>query len=337
MDISGINVEALNSGLKAVKALRSTVLEVFTALGDGAVDASTDEEREKFINELQGTLNNVTVRMRELETACTLLGSPNHPLYLGNSGLLSQDPAFEKTPLYSQLVQAHRWFDRVAELSSHAASLLNVNSIKRTHFSPVTPSKTAKTKPTGVNIPVQTVDQTTSQLSRLFPDLAVQVLKPFGSSTVILVSVPRTLKAVLMLRGLIIDWVLVKGFDEEFYDEEKGLPRPGKNYMLHLPEIRPNFLCSSPLQPQYGQLDMFTPSRYHVFRKVTEHANAAMLHFYSPNIPELAVRSFLTWLRSYANLFTAPCRKCGNRLNENMPPTWRDLRNLDVYHESCRP
>ncbi|KAG8174795.1 hypothetical protein JTE90_007350 [Oedothorax gibbosus] len=306
MDISGINVEALNSGLKAVKALRSTVLEVFTALGDGAVDASTDEEREKFINELQGTLNNVTVRMRELETACTLLGSPNHPLYLGNSGLLSQDPAFEKTPLYSQLVQAHRWFDRVAELSSHAASLLNVNSIKRTHFSPVTPSKTAKTKPTGVNIPVQTVDQTTSQLSRLFPDLAVQVLKPFGSSTVILVSVPRTLKAVLMLRGLIIDWVLVKGFDEEFYDEEKGL-------------------------------DMFTPSRYHVFRKVTEHANAAMLHFYSPNIPELAVRSFLTWLRSYANLFTAPCRKCGNRLNENMPPTWRDLRNLDVYHESCRP
>ncbi|KAL3211307.1 hypothetical protein MRX96_036535 [Rhipicephalus microplus] len=33
----------------------------------------------------------------------------------------------------------------------------------------------------------------------------------------------------------------------------------------------------------------------------------------------------------------APCRRCGTRLQHNMPPTWRDLRNLDVYHETCRP
>ncbi|GFU10776.1 mediator of RNA polymerase II transcription subunit 27 [Trichonephila clavipes] len=79
-----------------------------------------------------------------------------------------------------------------------------------------------------------------------------------------------------MLRGLIIDWVIVKGYNEEFYNEN-------------------------------DKLDMWSGSRYLVFQKVTEHANAAMLHFYSPNLPELAVRSFLTWIRSYGNLFTAPC------------------------------
>jgi mediator of RNA polymerase II transcription subunit 27 len=42
-----------------------------------------------------------------------------------------------------------------------------------------------------------------------------------------------------------------------------------------------------------GKIDMWGESRYKVFRKVTENANAAMLHFYSPAYPELAIRSFL--------------------------------------------
>ncbi|GBN10277.1 hypothetical protein AVEN_98095-1 [Araneus ventricosus] len=62
----GINIDALQSGLKAVRALRSTVLEVFKFLGDGATAAYGDEEREKFINEVQATLANVKVRMRQL-------------------------------------------------------------------------------------------------------------------------------------------------------------------------------------------------------------------------------------------------------------------------------
>lgn len=53
---------------------------------------------------------------RDLETACTLLGSPNVPLNLGNSGLLSQDPAYEKSPLYTELSKSYRWFDKVSQL-----------------------------------------------------------------------------------------------------------------------------------------------------------------------------------------------------------------------------
>lgn len=60
----GINLEALQSGLKAVKSLRSTVLEVFKILGDGATATHGEEEREKYINDVQSLLTNVKARMR---------------------------------------------------------------------------------------------------------------------------------------------------------------------------------------------------------------------------------------------------------------------------------
>lgn len=39
--------------------------------------------------------------------------------------------------------------------------------------------------------------------------------------------------------------------------------------------------------------------RYQVFQRITENANAAMLHFQSPIYPELAVQSFMTYLHSF--------------------------------------
>lgn len=64
MDNSGINLEPLHLGLRSVKALRSTVLELFKLLGDGATVAFGEKEREKFVNEVQGMLINVRSRMR---------------------------------------------------------------------------------------------------------------------------------------------------------------------------------------------------------------------------------------------------------------------------------
>ncbi|KAG8192034.1 hypothetical protein JTE90_025300 [Oedothorax gibbosus] len=305
MESSVINLEALNSSLKTINALRSTVCEVFKFLGDGPSVAYGEEERDKFIKESQNRLASVTDRIRELEAACMLLSSP-YPPNLGSSGLLSLDPAYEKTLLYSDLIKSHRWFNNVAEISSQANSLCTQNSLKRTHFSSLTPSEPTQKRPNGVNISQQMIDNTTAQLMRIFPDLQLQITKPFGASTVMIITVARTLKALIMLRGLVIDWVVVKGFEEKFSMEN-------------------------------NELDMWSGSRFLVFQKITEHANAAMLHFYSPTLPEIAIRSFLTWLRSYSTLFTAQCCKCGNRLRDNMPPTWRDLRNLEAFHEYCKP
>lgn len=52
----------------------------------------------------------------ELERLSNLVGKPseNHPLH--NSGLLSLDPVQDKTPLYSQLLQAYKWSNKVRGL-----------------------------------------------------------------------------------------------------------------------------------------------------------------------------------------------------------------------------
>lgn len=67
------------------------------------------------------------------------------------------------------------------------------------------------------------------------------------------------LKAALIFKGIMIEWVTVKGFDESFEDVD----------------------------------DLWSASRHNVFRKVQDHTHSAMLHFYSPTLPELAVRSFM--------------------------------------------
>ena len=70
------------------------------------------------------------------------------------------------------------------------------------------------------------------------------------------------MKGIVVLKRLMVEWVVVKAATEDLHTED-------------------------------GKIDMWGESRYKVFRKVTENANAAMLHFYSPAYPELAIRSFL--------------------------------------------
>ncbi|KAL1472534.1 hypothetical protein MTO96_022938 [Rhipicephalus appendiculatus] len=267
----GINLDAVNSGLRAVKALRCTVGEVFRTLTDGVPCSQGDEKKEKnFILELQGTLGAVISRIRELETAVTLLGSPIAPLNLGSTGHLCQDPTLDRTSLYTDMIKSYRWFDKVHEHTSHASAILTQNGLKRSNSSLFPTKRLRRPHSNGHSFSPQNVDAFISSVQRQFVDMSIEILRPCGNSAVL-------------------------------------------------------------------KLDMWSKSRYQVFQKVTEHANAAMLHFFSPQLPDLAVKSFLTWLHSYLHLFSAPCRRCGTRLQHNMPPTWRDLRNLDVYHETCRP
>lgn len=112
----------------------------------------------------------------------------------------------------------------------------------------------------------------------------------------------RVLKAAIILRGLMIEWVTVKGFNESLDNVD----------------------------------DHWSESRYEVFRRVQKAAHSAMLHFYSPTFAELAIRSFITWFGSYSTLFSEPCKMCGKHLLNALPPTHRDVRSLDPTHEECR-
>jgi len=106
------------------------------------------------------------------------------------------------------------------------------------------------------------VDNFCSHLQRIFADLQVEVTRPFGAPAVLKITLERVLKVSIVLRGASIEWVMVKAFNEDFITEE-------------------------------GKVDVFSPSRFLVFQKITDHANAAMLHFVHTLHPDLAVKSFV--------------------------------------------
>ena len=101
----------------------------------------------------------------------------------------------------------------------------------------------------------RTVDNVIGNLDRQFGDMQLSVSRPFATNAVLQITLGRVLKAVIALKGLMIEWVIVRGFMEAF--------------------------------------DLWKDSRHKVFKKVTENSQAAMLHFYSPTLPELALKSFL--------------------------------------------
>ena len=92
-----------------------------------------------------------------------------------------------------------------------------------------------------------------------------KVLTYFDQSQV---KLDRVLRGLVIFKGMMIEWVAVKGWEEELVKSD-------------------------------GQPDIWGESRYQVFQRITENANAAMLHFQSPIYPELAVQSFMTYLHSF--------------------------------------
>ncbi|KAF7647593.1 hypothetical protein LDENG_00169910 [Lucifuga dentata] len=128
----GVNLEAFSQAISGIQALRSSVSRVFESLKDGMKNRNTLEGREKqFIAEFQDNLQAVNRDLNELERLSGLVGRPSesHPLH--NSGLLSLDPVQDKTPLYSQLLQAYKWSNKLQYHAGLASSLLNQQSLKR--------------------------------------------------------------------------------------------------------------------------------------------------------------------------------------------------------------
>ena len=111
----------------------------------------------------------------------------------------------------------------------------------------------------------------------------------------------------------------------------------GYHLRTNLPPTWREFKTLEPFHEDCRQYsNIWKESDYLVFRKITENANAAMLNFNSPIYPEFSLKSFITYLHSFDTLFTDKCRKCGYHLRNNLPPTWREFKTLEPFHEDCR-
>ncbi|XP_045324897.1 mediator of RNA polymerase II transcription subunit 27 isoform X1 [Leopardus geoffroyi] len=272
----GVNLEAFAQAISAIQALRSSVSRVFDCLKDGMRNKETLEGREKaFIAHFQDNLHSVNRDLNELERLSNLVGKPseNHPLH--NSGLLSLDPVQDKTPLYSQLLQAYKWSNKLQYHAGLASGLLNQQSLKRSaNQMGVSAKRRPKAQPTTLVLPPQYVDDVISRIDRMFPEMSIHLSRPNGTSAMLLVTLGKVLKVIVVMRSLFIDRTIVKGYNENVYTED-------------------------------GKLDIWSKSNYQVFQKVTDHATTALLHYQLPQMPDVVVRSFMMspcWMRTVNSL-----------------------------------
>ncbi|CAH0545812.1 unnamed protein product [Brassicogethes aeneus] len=292
------DIEQLNSALNSVKVLRSNVRRIFDSVSNGLrADHGDDGKENKFITELQEILTTVNTNLRDVEGSVANLTTPGGPFSLGNTTYLSQETTLERQALYGQLVNSYKWTDKIREYSALAGNILAANSFNKS-YKTFSTTKRRKTQTSNHNVSPEVIENIITNVDRLFPDITLTTSRPFVANPLIQASLGRVLRGHIAFKGLMIEWVVVKAHGES--------------------------------------TDIWTESRYKVFRKVTENCHAAMCHFHSPMMPELAVRSFMHWFHSYQNLFSVPCKRCGNHLHNNLPPTWRDLRTLEPYHEECK-
>ncbi|NXH11600.1 MED27 polymerase, partial [Bucco capensis] len=236
----GVNLEAFSQAIAAIQALRSSVTRVFDCLKDGMRNKETLEGREKgFVAAFQESLHSVSRDLGELERLSNLVGKPseNHPLH--NSGLLSLDPVQDKTPLYSQLLQAYKWSNKLQYHAGLASGLLNQQSLKRSaNQMGVSAKRRPKAQPTTLVLPPQYVDDVINRIDRMFPEMSIQLSRPNGTSAMLLVTLGKVLKVIVVMRSLFIDRTIVKGYHENVYTED-------------------------------GKLDIWSKSSYQVFQKVS--------------------------------------------------------------------
>ncbi|KAF0297495.1 Mediator of RNA polymerase II transcription subunit 27 [Amphibalanus amphitrite] len=298
-------VESLSKALDCVQQLRTSVCDVFRYMTEGNSESGDDDtQRKQYVINLKETLNTVTRRLHDVEESVNKLSVPSGAFQLGNTGFLSLDPTLDMQVLYGRLLDSYKWTEKVRDYSAFAVPIWAQNGVKRSQQTALVRKR--RMAQTSHCQPPQHVDAILKTIGGTFNGMQLSISRPYGTnSAVVQVDLDHVLKAVITFKGLLIEWVLIRGYDEPMLTED-------------------------------GRVDLWTPSDYHVFRKVSENAQAAMVHYYGPLYPEFSLRSYLTWIYSYMKLFSEPCVKCGSRLLNAMPPTWRDLKTLQPYHEDCK-
>lgn len=253
------------------------------------------QHQQDLIQYVNATTSTLAATLRSLDHDMVILMQNNHLINTGESVHLGIDYSPDKHNLYMDLCQSYKTYAKLQEYSSSLSQLIQQQSLKRNH---------RRAEPTiGGNQPrdhrpdsfVATFNpymyKQRSIGSFLEAFVKTQELmegfysQPFGLSTgVFQVSVNKVLKAILVTRGIAIDTVIVKAYHESFASKAtKGSAAA----------LLADAALGNPFVEPGEDIDLWSESRYAVFRRLTHHANAAVLHFQYPSQPEIALRSFM--------------------------------------------
>uniref|UniRef100_A0A6G1SK14 Mediator of RNA polymerase II transcription subunit 27 n=1 Tax=Aceria tosichella TaxID=561515 RepID=A0A6G1SK14_9ACAR len=325
----------------------------------------------QYVDQMISSITNI---IRGLDQDVAILMQNNNLINAGESVQLGMDSSLDKHNLFMDLCSSYKTLSRLHDYSANCHALLHQQSLKRVHkrldapmnnqhqqnsalasqhlMQQLQPSQQSSLAAARSESVVATFNpyiykicpsKVTSMLENLlknFEHLEGAYSQPFGISTGVLqISINKVLKAILLMRGIVIDAVIVKAHHESFSNRAS---RTGTSASLlaayaYDQSASNNSVNNQFVDPDTDEIDLWSESKYNVFRRLTHQANAAVLHFQYPTVPEIAVKTFLAWFNSYSNLFTATCSRCNTRLRKFMPPICRDFcQGFHAHHDSCR-
>ena len=282
----------------------------------------------QFVNQ---SISSITSTIRNLDQDISVLLQNGALINTGETVHIGTDSSLDKHNLFVELCSSYKSLSRLHDYSASCHALLHQQSLKRVHKRFDASASYSQTSS------LSQQSQGSAQQSSLAAARSESIVatfnpyiykictsrqsiasmldaylklcefmdgtysQPFGVSTGVLqVSVNRVLKAILVMRGIVIHAVIVKAYHESFSSKAT---REGSAAGLLTASGAFEQMSSSIhgggnqfVDPDVDEIDLWSESKYNVFRRLTHHANAAVLHFQYPTYPEIAVRSFLVSL-----------------------------------------
>lgn len=253
----------------------------------------------QYVNQMISTIT-ATIRSLDQDIMILIQNSNLWPAIIspGESIHLTMDSSLDKHNLYMDLCKSYKTYAKLHDYALNCHAFLHQQSLKRVHKRLDAPSNHQQVSrdPRSDSI-LATFNPYAPKKSSVPAVLENSLIKcpyingtysqPFGVSTgVFQMSVNRVLKAILVMRGVVIDAVIVKAYHESF--ASKATRHGSSPAALLAAEAG-----GSPFVDPDDDIDLWSESKYAVFRKLTHHANAAVLHFQYPTYPHIAVQSFL--------------------------------------------
>ncbi|KRZ72368.1 Mediator of RNA polymerase II transcription subunit 27 [Trichinella papuae] len=300
-------------GLRAVRDLRQAMSRLFDTLKDVRETPVTDEKAEEsdlWLN-FKSTLQKIMDNFEILEKCAVSLSK--QPVQFLHPNLNQQIRSYctDEAQIYPDIVYVYEWMKRIRESAQWLYNFVSQMSRRsqsrclRKVFLPVF-----------LQVNLTFLSHLFPMIQRQFPGLHIFSL-PLGRSVfMLLVSFnvqtsavdalrgPCTIfKVAILLRGLQIEWANVKGPEE----------------------LNQNCL---------EKADIYKPSQYIVFQKMTENVKCMIAQFNSSysnlQLPQTLIRQFFNWLHYYRNIYSEPCIYCKKILKDNLPSCIREFRETKI-------
>ena len=207
--------DIIQKSLAELNQLRHEAHKVFQTASEGVKDTPGEESKEKkFLTNLKQQIDTVSSSLNSVET---MLSQPTNLPTTLLLGSLDSDSNVETFHLYSKLTKSHKWWTLAGGYSAGAAAHLSRNSLKRSYGN-VTRSR-RRNPNNSQNVEPLYFNKKIEDMNKLFPDMKLNVTRPGGTklNAIVEVSLDRILRGLVIFKGMMIEWVVVKGWEEDLF------------------------------------------------------------------------------------------------------------------------